>query len=345
MAIVQIADIVKPEIFSPYVQQLTTDKSALVDSGALVESDLLNQYLAGGGLTFNVPSWKDISTSDADSVSTDEAPGVNDGTALDIGTSQEVAVRLSRNAEFQVSGLAGNLAGDDPMESIAQRVGAWRRRRLQEAFVATITGVFADNAASPGGSEHTQNDMTNDISGGSYTAGLTDFSAEAFIDAKLTMGDEMNELSLVMCHSVVYARMLKNNLIDFIPDSQGHPTIATFMGVQVIVDDTVPRSSNVYNTWLFGQGAVMLGQGSPLTGPATEVYRYPKAGNGGGAESLHNRWEWVIHPVGCKYAGTAANGGPSNASTSNNLAHAGSWQRVFPQRKQIKIARLISREA
>jgi hypothetical protein len=185
--------------------------------------------------------------------------------------------------------------------------------------------------------------MTNDISGASYTAGVTDFSAEAFIDAKLTMGDSMDSLTLVMVHSVVYARMQKNNLIDFIPDSQGIVQIPTFQGVQVIVDDSLPKSTNVYDTWLFGPGAVRLGIGSPHV--PTETFRYPLAGNGGGAETLTHRWELCIHPVGCKYAGSASKGGPTNAATSNNLAAAGSWQRVYAERKQIKIARLITREA
>lgn len=346
MAIVQIADVIVPEVFTPYVQQMTTDKSALVASGAMVVDPLLNNLLLGGGLTFNIPSWKDISTSDADSVSSDAVPGGSDGTALDIGTSKEIAVRLSRNVEFQAANLAASLAGSDPMESIANRVAAWRERRLQAAFVATMTGVFADNAAAPAGTEHTTGDMTNDISGSSFTDGVTNFSAEEFINAKLTMGDSLEKLTLVMVHSVVYGRMLKNNLIDFIPDSEGKPTIAVFMGARVIVDDTMPRSSNVYNTWLFGEGAVRLGQGVPQTGPATEVYRYPKAGNGGGADSLHNRWEWIIHPTGVKFAvGSPASGGPSNASSSGNLAHVDSWVRVYPERKQIPIARLITREA
>lgn len=346
MAIVQIADVIVPEIFSPYVQQLTADKSALVQSGALVPDPFLDGLLQGGGLTFNIPSWKDISTSDADSVSSDAAPGVSDGTALDIGTSQEIAVRLSRNAEFQAAGLAGALAGSDPMAAIASRVAKWRERRLQEAFIATLTGVFADNAAAPAGTEHVEDDMGWDISGSSFTDGVTNFSAEEFINAKLTMGDSLEELTLVMVHSVVYGRMLKNNLIDFLPDSEGNPTIKTFMGARVIVDDTMPRSTNVYNTWLFGEGAVRLGQGVPATSPATEMFRYPKAGNGGGADSLHNRWEWVIHPTGNKFAvASPASGGPSNAATSGNLAHVDSWVRVYPQRKQIPIARLITREA
>ena len=340
-----VSDIVTPEIFTPYIQQITEEKSRLIQSGALGRSPLMDSLLAGGGLTYNVPSFKDLDN-DTDNISTDVAADAITGNAVDanpmkLGTGQEVAVRLSRNQHWSSADLAGDLAGADPMMAIAGRVGAYWARRLQAAFVATITGVFADNAAAPGGTEHVQNDMTNDISG-TYTAGTTDFSAEAFIDAVLTMGDSMDEISMVMVHSIVGAKMIKNDLIDFIPDSQGNLTIPTFQGKAVIMDDGVPSSSGTYETWMFGVGAVQLGMSSPKV--PTEVERHSLSAGGGGSEVLSNRHEWAIHPVGCKYAGTAANGGPSNLATTNNLAAAGSWQRVYGERKQIKIARLITTE-
>lgn len=342
MAGTQISDIIVPEVFNPYVQQLTEVKTRMIQSGALVSEPFLNDFLAGGGITGNAPSWKDLAD-DADNVSSDALPSVSDATPVKTGAVDEIFVRLSRNQTWQASDLAGDLAGSDPMSSIAARVADYRARRYQDAFIATIKGVFADNAAAPSGSEHTQNDMTNDISGSSFTDGVTNFSAEAFIDAKLTMGDSMDMLTMVMVHSVVYARMQKNNLIDFIPDSQGVVNIPTFQGVEVIVDDSLPKSGNVYDTWLFGRGAVRLGQGAPKV--PTETFRYPLAGNGGGGETLTHRWELVFHPVGCKFIGTASQGGPANAATSGNLAHADSWKRVYVERKQIKLARLISREA
>lgn len=342
MAITQVADVIVPEIFNPYVQQLTEVKSRLVQSGAVRREPMLDSLLAGGGLTFNIPSWKDLAD-DADNVSSDDAPGGSDATPVKTGSSKEIAVRLSRNQTWESSDLAGDLAGSDPMMSIAARVADYRARRMQDVFIATLKGVFADNAAAPTGSEHVQNDMTNNVSGASFVDGVTNFTAEAFIDAKLTMGDSMDMLTLVMVHSVVYARMQKNNLIDFIPDSQGVVNIPTFQGAQVIVDDGLPKSTNVYDTWLFGTGAIRMGMGSPKT--PTETFRFPLAGNGGGAETLTNRWELVMHPVGSKYAGTTSKGGPSNAATTNNLAHADSWARVYTERKQQKIARLITREA
>lgn len=345
--ITQIADVVVPEIFTPYVQQQTEQKARLIQSGAMVRDPAIDTLLAGGGLTFNVPSWRDLDNDDertsTDSIPIEYTSGVADPDPKKIESDTEIAVRLSRNNSWSTADLAATLAGSDPAGAIGDRVAYYWTRRLQAAFVATMKGVFADNAAAPSGSEHVQGDMTNDISGASYVAGVTDFSAEAFLDAALTMGDSQEGLTMVMVHSVVYNRMQKNNLIDFIPDARGEIMIPTFLGREVIVDDGVPATGGVYESWLFGPGAVRLGVGTPKV--PTEVHRLPGAGNGGGAETLYNRVEWSLHPVGHKYAGTAPNGGPGNGTGSNQLANAGSWQRVFPERKQIKIARLITREA
>lgn len=235
------------------------------------------------------------------------------------------------------------------MMAIADRVGYYWVRRLQAAFIATVLGLAKDNGANDSG------DYANDIVGSSFVDGVTNFSAEAFLDAKLTMGDSQDQLAMVMVHSVVYNRMQKNNLIDFIPDARGEVQIPTFLGAEVIVDDGMPNGTstvradgsagpaNSYETWLFGPGAIQFGVGSPKT--PTETDRQPAAGNGGGQDVLYSRVEWSLHPVGHAYTGTAPNGGPSNAASTNNLNIATSWNRVYPERKQIKFARLVTREA
>lgn len=344
--ITQIADVVVPEIFNPYVQQMTEEKSRLVASGAVVRSSALDADLAGGGITFNAPSFKDLDNEE-ENISSDDSDdsftgGSANSTPKKTGTATEVAVRLSRNQSWSSADLAATLAAVDPMDSIANRVSTYWANRLQAAFIATVGGVFADNDAAPTGTEHVLADLTNDVSGASYAAGVTDFGAEAFIDAAVTMGDSMGDLSMVCVHSIVYARMQKNNLIDFIPDARGETRIPTFLGRVVIVDDGIPNTAGVYHTWLMGAGAVLLGMGSPKV--PTETGRHAAAGNGSGQDVLYNRVEWAIHPVGHAYAGAASKGGPSNAATSGNLAHADSWGRVYTERKQIKIARLVTRE-
>jgi hypothetical protein len=336
----QIVDVIVPELFTPYTQQLTEEKSRLIRSGAVALDPFLSAFLAGGGLTIHAPSWKDLDN-DAENVSTD-APG-DVSTPNKNGAIQEIAVRLSRNNSWKTADLTEALAGSDPMDSIANRVADYWVRRLQAAYIAAMKGVFADNDAAPTGTEHVAGDLTFDASGVGYVDGVTNFSAENYINAKVTMGDSMDQLSLIMVHSIVYARMQKNNMIDFVPDANQQIMIPKFLDATVIVDDAMPFSSGVFDSWLFGPAAMRLGTGAPKV--PTETMRYPDQGNGGGTEALFNRVEWCLHPKGHRYAGTPPNGGPSNAATSNNLAHAGSWQRVFTERKQIKIARLRTRES
>ena len=332
----RISDVIVPEVFTRYVSLLTEEKSRLIQSGALARNAQLDEFLAGGGETVNVPNWNDLDNEDENISSSDESVT---SSPKKITTAKEIAIRMSRNQSWSSSDLTAALAGEDPMAEIANKVGGYRARRLQKAFLATMVGVFADNDANDGG------DMTNDIKGASYVPGTTDFSTEAFLDALLTMGDSQEDLSLVMVHSVVYNTMQKNNLIDFIPDARGETEIPTFLGRQVIVDDGVTSAGGVYETLIFAGGAVLLGQGDPKM--PTEVDRNPEAGNGGGQELLYNRWEWCLHPRGFAFvdAATAGEGGPSNAATAGNLGAATSWDRVYPERKQVKIARLVTREA
>lgn len=345
----RVSDVIVPEIFTPYMQNLTAEKSRIIQSGLAARNSELDTLLAGGGITFQVPSFRDLDN-DADRISTDTSVPFADADAglpagvvrppdpLKTGTLREIAVRLNRNNSWSSTDLSAILAGEDPMQSIASRVAAYWVRRLQDIFIATWNGVIADNVANDAG------DYVNDVSGGAFIDGVTNFSAEAFLDTALTMGDSMEDLTTVVVHSVVYNRMQKNNLIDFIPDARGEINIPTFLGREVIVDDGMPRAATIYDTWMFGPGTSQLGVGSPPV--ATEVDRKPGGGNGGGQDVLYSRNMWSLHPVGHAWTGTAGDGGPANTGTGNDdLDEAASWNRVYPERKQIKFARLVTREA
>ena len=184
----QVTDVVVPEIFTPYIQQQTEEKARLVQSGVLARNALMDQLLGGGGLTFNVPSFRDLDN-DADNISTDDVadmialsasggtpalPGsFNDSIPLKVETDTEIAVRLSRNNSWSSADLAAALAGADPLSSIASNVAYYWQRRLQAIFIATWNGVIADNVANDAG------DYQNYISGGAFGDGVTDLSAEA----------------------------------------------------------------------------------------------------------------------------------------------------------------------
>ncbi|UPT52964.1 major capsid protein [Hafnia phage yong3] len=333
----RLKDVIVPEIFTGYVQTMTAEKSALIQSGAVVMDPRLSANLAGAGLTFNEPFYNDLKDEDED-IATDKGPA---STPSNITTGSEVQVRMSRSKSWGSADLVSALIGNDPMDAIANRVSAWWTRRLQKAFIATMKGVFASN------DKNNDKDLTFDASGSSFVNNVTNFTSSAFINAQATMGDASSGLGMIMVHSTVRNRMRQLNLIDFIPDARGEVNFEYYQGLRIIEDDSMPHdpTTGQFESWMFGGGAVAMGAASPKV--PTAVERDEKANNGAGEEVLHNRVEWCIHPVGHAWAVSTANtakGGPSNAATTGNLAHADSWRRAFAERKQIKIARLITRE-
>lgn len=349
-----IADIVVPELFTPYAQQLTVSKSSLIRSGALTRDKTLDALLAGGGLVFTEPTsdtaydkypGENVSSDDNDPYSVPD-PYQSHPEKATADPVELIKVRLSRNNSWGFMDLASDLSGANPMQAVGERVSDYWSRRLQDAVVATVKGVFAQNAKAPATPSvgYFQDDLTHDVSGVSYADGVTNFGSGAFVDALSTIGDQMESLKAVMVHSTVYARMLKKNVVTFVRVGTGNRkvTIPTILGREVIVDDSVPVTGGVFECWLFGAGGVSLGVGAPKL--PTEINRKPATGNGAGQDVLHNRVEWIIHPEGHAYVGSAPKGGPSNDATANNLAHADSWKRAITDRKRIKLARLITRE-
>lgn len=338
--VTKIADVIVPERFADYVQKLTAELSALIQSGAVVESPILTGWLndGSGSMTLNRPGFNDLDN-DAENISTDNEASLS--TPFKIASHNQIAIRLNRNQSWSDMDLVGQLISGDPLQAIGDRVAAYWVRREQVLFVSTMTGIFADNDAAPAGDDtHTAGDLTFDISGGGFVDGVTNFNTAGFIDAQQTMGDAQSALTMIMVHSVVFATMKKNNLIDFIPDARSEVDIPTYLGHRVIVDDGMTNAGGVYDNWLFGTGAILKGVGTPDVPAETE--RVAAAGDGGGQDTLHSRISWSMHPDGHAWAGaTTAGGGPTNAVIDD----AASWSRRWVERKQVPIARLITRES
>ncbi len=342
-----LADVIVPSIFDPYVQKLTEEKTAFLSSGIVTPSVQLTRFLAGGGMTLNIPTWKDLDN-DVPKVATDGttvgSPWPYDDAGVLFGgvplipnkiqAYNEVAIRITRTQQWAANKLADSLAGSDAMSAIADRVSAYEARFLQKQIISTLIGVFADNVANDSG------DMTFNASGSVFAAGVTNFTAENLFDALQTAGDSQGDFTVLAVHSAVYNRMRKNDLIDFIPDSVTGAQLATFQGLRLVVDDGMPKTGNVYTSYAFAPGALEIGWGN-LKKP-TAVVEVEDAGNGIGAEVLYRRWQNCVHPMGFAYTGSTANsGGPLDTV----LDDAASWNRACPERKQAKMAQLITREA
>src|SRR5215472_18133709 len=105
------------------------------------------------------------------------------------------------------------------------------------------------------------------------TTAATKLNGATFVDACAKLGDAADKLTAVAMHSATEAALKKLDLIDFLPDSEGKPSLATFQGRRVVVDDSLPTRAGttdgtVYTSYLFGQGAFERGaaqlHGKPL---------------------------------------------------------------------------------
>lgn len=343
-----------PVRFDDMAYVLTSKKNVLVQAGVIVPSTRVSKLMSNGGVIFDMPFWNDVANTRARVSNSTAFPNLfAGGTAYPIPegltSSKMVGVRCSRNQSWGALDLQDTINLDgDPMTFIASRFSTYQSWELQAMFLAECVGLFADNDAAPSGTEHVTGDLTLDISNadgaGIFTPGVTTFGAAAHIKATQLLGDNKGDLAVALMHSIIESSISLQDLTETIRDSQGQIQYKTFMGMRIVIDDDMTSpSAGVFDTYYFGLGAFVLGKSTPKKPLAYE--RHEGAGNGAGGEVLYNRWEWCLHPLGHKWTVASTEGGPANTGGAGSLDDVASWQRVYPERKQIKIVRVRTRES
>jgi len=336
MALVQLANVVIPEVYETYTAVDSPETTLFFTSGIAVTNELLLTAFAGGGNIATLPFWNDLDDSVEPNYSTDSP---TDTAVPDLVTTGEMITRIADvNKWYSAANLVVDLAGSDPMQRIRNRFGTWWTRQWQKRILAVCQGLLANNLANNSG------DMVVDISiqaGNSATAANL-MSGTAFVNALYSMGDLSSEIEAVAVHSVVMAQMTKNDMITFFKPSEDEPAIPTFMGKAVIVSDDMPVVAGTtngfrYTSILFGRGAIGYAEGTPTELPV-EIWSQPLLGNGAGIQSIGERKRMIVHPFGYQFTSNTVTGlSPSNA----NLALAANWNRVVV-RKNVPITFLIT---
>lgn len=307
----KIEDVIVPDVFNKYVIERTAELSALYQSGIVSHNPELDALASAGGKLINMPFWSDLTGEDE--VLSDSAPLETDK----ITASQDQAALLMRGKAWKANDLAKALSGDDPMRAIGDLVAAYWARRQQVTLLSTLKGVF--------GAASTKMD-SNSLDISTKTGNAAAFTGETFIDASYKLGDAEEKLTAIAVHSSVYANLRKQNLIEFLLASD-NTKIPTYMGKRVIVDDGMPVANDVFTTYIFGEGAIGLGNGvAPVP---TETDRNSLAGD----DILINRQHFLLHPRGVKFTNKTVSG---SSPTNAELALGGNWERVY-EPKNIRI--------
>ena len=341
----RLANIIDVTVFQDLPPEDYPEKTALFQSGVVTRNALLDQLANAPGKTAELPYWKDLDPTVEQNYSNDNPADL--AVPLQIVQDEQIARKAFMNQGWTESDLAAELAtAGNAMRRIRARIDTYWARRWQRRVVNTAVGVMLANVAQDSG------DMVHDISiqDGDAATDANLFSRSAMVSAAFTMGDQFDGIGTIVVHSVVAQRMIDNDDIVYVPDSQGNLTIPTFLGKRVVIDDGAPviagtTSGFRYVSMLFGQAAFGYGEGSPEV--PTEVEREAAGGNGGGIETLWSRKTWLIHPLGHKFTSNTVTGpaspkNPANISpTDANLRLAANWDRLY-HRKNVPLAFLVT---
>lgn len=329
MATVRLSDTIVYDIYDGYASVDNPETSALVTSGIVSVSEVFNTVATAGGKIGHLPFWNDLDPEIEPNMSNDDPADL--ATPNKVNTGEMLYRKAWLNQGYSDMDLVQELTGSSPMQHIRNRFGTYWTRQFERRVIAAAVGILNDNVANDGG------DMVVDISGNAGDDAL--FGSDAFIDAAYTAGDRAEQFRAIAVHSMIMARMVKNDEIVYIPDSEGALTIPTYKGRVVIVDDMMPVSGGVYTSILFGAGAFAFGgleghafaYGEGVPRVASEVDRTPAAGNGGGQETLWERKTWLLHPFGFSWveAGAAL---AEFSPTLADLRLAAHWNRVVPRK-------------
>lgn len=332
------SDVIVPEIFTAYVDEAVTTRSAFLNSGAIQLLDILNATEGGDYVT--VPSWTANLLGDAEvlSDSSSMTPGK-------ISAEQQLCPVLHRGRAWEVRTLAQLASGDDPMGAIGRKVADYISHQQQKDIFAILKGVFGPLTSNTTGA-------LKDLAVDSNSTAVP-LNPGKVAEARAALGDQGEKLSVISMHSKVFYDLVERKAIDYVTndEARGGGTVSTgpapafggsvagaysndlsipfYMGMRVIVSDDVNNNGTEYASYLFTPGAI--GTGSQM-GLMTETDRDILSLSD--AMSVH--WHNLYHMMGTTYK-TAAGANP----TRTILETATSWEQVY-ETKNLGVVSIIS---
>ena len=319
MAITTIADMqIAPHKFTEYTLQRTTEKSALVRSGITVADPRVGQLINGtpkGGNLIQMPFYNPLTGEDE--VFGEEEVGVEG-----IGTGSEYATLLVRQKAWGDTDLSKVFSGSDPMAAIGDLVADWWVIREQVMMMSILKGLFATGGALATGDTKHLLDVSEDAS-------QSVIDVDTTLTAKQLMGDAADKLGVVFMHSATYTSLQKKQQITTEYSSDLKIKIDYYLGYEVIVDDGMPVTGGVYDTFFIGKGAISRNDGMPqgLVGYETDRDKLTAT------NYLINRRALVLHPLGVSWNAQAVPADGKKYMSNADLATAANWNLVVDHKK------------
>lgn len=314
-------------------------KTALIDSGAVIDDGNIASQIAGGSNLYSVPFYNVLPTT---------APTNYDG-QTDIATEELSGDALTGVVYGRAKGwTARDFAKDfnraDPMAAIIAQVAKYWSKQNQSTLIKILGGLFdctpTDGDIATAWALH-KTDITTD----STVSDDNKLDVTSMGDAAVkACGDNASGLfSLAVMHSAVANNLAKKDLLEFrkYTDPMGiqrQLPIADMNGYTIVVDDalteTATGSNAAYATYLLGSGVIRHAE-APVDKPV-EVDR--DAAKNGGMDLLYTRVRQTYMVNGSTFVKPTGMGASPEDSV---LADKGNYDIIYNP-KAIAVAKVIS---
>ena len=270
---VLLADIVKRNNLSRYVQEAIKERSLFVKSGAVVRSSFLDAK--EGGTRIQVPEFNPVAPTEE--VMTGAAGwGTGSGgylTPQKIGSATQIASIIHRGFAYAVDDLATLAAGEDPMNAIRNQLADAINKLNSQRLFYQLHGLFGTALSS------NASDLAVGASSGQAEANY--LSASNVAKGRALLGERGDELDTLIVHPNVGFYLYQVGLLSFSTTALSTGTgiqwggggvgvdarsIGTFAGLNVIMDSQVnavqPGSSGhikEYYCYLVKSGTILEG--------------------------------------------------------------------------------------
>lgn len=281
----KLSDAVIPDVWGPYLANLSTKTNRFIASGITTPntSDELNTQLLGPGNIITFPYYNDLK-GDPQSW-TDNSDIAVDG--LSTGNQRAMKFRLAK--AFGATDVSSLGSGLKALDVIAQRFGSYWGRVDQTILLQTLAGVFANADIA-----------TAKLYDETVKAPTNTFGAAGFLAAISLLGDlQDSTVSKIAVNSAVYGQMKLLQMIDTVQPAGAVVPINVYNGMQIVVDDDIPVNADGTTTaYVFGSGAVGYATAQPENAVETER----EARHNGGMTNIINRRVVSTHVNGTSVA-------------------------------------------
>ena len=275
---VLLADIVKRNNFSAYVSEAIKERSAFIQSGAVVRNALLDA--TAGGTRIQVPEFNPIAPTEEIIDGTASWGTSNNGylTPQKIGTGTQIATICHRGFAYAVDDVAVLAAGEDPMGHIRNQLADAINKLNSTRLFYHLHGLF--------GTALSANALDLAVAASSGAAEANYLTAATVARGRSLLGERGEELDTIVVHPSVAYYLYQVGMLTFSTSALSTGTgiqwggggvgitdrsVGQFAGMNVVVDSSVnsvvPGSSGhikEFYCYLIKSGTILEGVQSEL---------------------------------------------------------------------------------